>query len=125
MHSLLGWTNTHIKIQTLVVGSRLFIVWGVLYMVPQIQQHWAVSTMLIAWSVAEIIRFVYYTIKLSSGTLGALSWLRYNIFFSGLYVMAVLSECILIFKALYYASDIHPLYMTGLLFALLCYIPGK
>lgn len=105
------------------VASRLFLVWGVNYYVPEIHTHWSFTTMIIAWSIAEIVRYSYYTLHLSSGVPGFISWVRYNFFFV-LYPLGVFSEMMMVYQALPYAKAIHPLYYYALIAVVLVYIPG-
>jgi very-long-chain (3R)-3-hydroxyacyl-CoA dehydratase len=106
------------------VASRLFLVWGVNYIVPEIHTHWAYSSMTIAWCIAECTRYAFYTFHLSGGIPGIVSWARYNFFFI-LYPVGVFSELMMVYQALPYAKAIDPLYYYGLIAVGLIYAPGK
>ncbi|CAD0047447.1 unnamed protein product, partial [Aureobasidium pullulans] len=57
------------------------------------------STMLIAWSITEVIRYSYFAINLSTGSVPSFwLWLRYNTFFV-LYPLGISSECWLVWLA--------------------------
>lgn len=106
------------------VASRLFLVWAVNYVVPEIHMHWSFTTMVIAWSIAEIVRYSFYTFHLTSGVPGIVSWARYNFFFV-LYPLGVFSEMMMVYQALPYAKLINPLYYYGLIAVALVYVPGN
>lgn len=107
------------------VASRLFLVWGVNYFVPEIHTHWSFSSMVIAWSIAECTRYAFYIFHLSGGGVPSLiSWARYN-FFLILYPLGVFSEMTMVYQALPFAKAIDPLYYYGLIAVALIYIPGK
>lgn len=106
------------------VLSRLFLVWGVNYMFPMVRSHWSFSTMMIAWSIAECVRYSYYATNLLGAVPRALTWARYN-FFLILYPTGVGSELIMVYQALPYAKAWEPLYYYFLIVASLAYLPGK
>jgi very-long-chain (3R)-3-hydroxyacyl-CoA dehydratase len=66
------------------VASRLILVWVVGYQFPQTTK-WspAYSSMLLAWSVTEVIRYGYFVFALSGEVPKLWTWLRYV--FSPLY----------------------------------------
>ncbi|TPX59226.1 very-long-chain (3R)-3-hydroxyacyl-CoA dehydratase [Powellomyces hirtus] len=101
LHSLFGLVKTPVATTVIQVSSRLLLVWGVLFMfpVPEVTQHWAVSTMIGAWCVAEITRYVYYTFSLVGSVPGWVTWCRYNFFFI-LYPVGAGSEFILLLLSL-------------------------
>lgn len=82
------------------VSSRLLLVWAVVDRYPQ-ETALSIfySSMLLAWSFTEVIRYIYFVFNLQgSGVPGFLTWLRYNTFFV-LYPVGIASECVLIWKA--------------------------
>jgi very-long-chain (3R)-3-hydroxyacyl-CoA dehydratase len=101
------------------VSSRLLLVWGVVDLYPDATARSAwYSSMLIAWSVTEVIRYGYFVMNLraSAGINSGggdstsinttnntavppfLTWLRYNTFFV-LYPLGITSEVALVYKA--------------------------
>ncbi|UKZ77673.1 hypothetical protein TrVFT333_005397 [Trichoderma virens FT-333] len=81
------------------VASRFLLVWGVLFLYPDLAKETPTySSMLIAWSVTEVIRYSYFALSLSGFTPRILTWLRYNTFFV-LYPIGILSECSIIYLA--------------------------
>lgn len=59
------------------VASRLLLVWGVGYNFPQTTK-WspAYSSMLLAWSVTEVVRYGYFVFVLTGGVPRFWTWLR-------------------------------------------------
>ncbi|CEP12944.1 hypothetical protein [Parasitella parasitica] len=124
LHSLLGWVRAPLMTTTMQVASRLFLVWAVNDVVPEIHTHWSFSTMVIAWSIAECVRYIFYVFHLSGGQVpGIVMWARYN-FFLVLYPVGVFSELMMVYQALPYAKAISLLYYYGLIVVSLVYIPG-
>lgn len=113
------------------VASRFLLVWGVLFLYPYLAvQSPTYSSMLIAWSVTEVIRYSYFALTLSGLTPRNLTWLRYNTFFI-LYPIGILSECSLVYLAAvgpaatateYPLMSLMPYVLYGILAV---YVPGK
>lgn len=61
------------------VASRLLLVWGIAYNFPQTTKNSpAYSTMLVAWSITEVIRYSYFVFVLGAKAVPKLwTWLRY------------------------------------------------
>jgi very-long-chain (3R)-3-hydroxyacyl-CoA dehydratase len=61
------------------VASRLLLVWGIGYNFPDTTKYSpAYSSMLVAWSVTEVIRYSYFVFVLSGmGVPRLWTWLRY------------------------------------------------
>lgn len=111
------------------VASRFLLVWGVLFLYPYLAvQAPTYSSMLIAWSVTEVIRYSYFALTLSGLTPKVLTWLRYNTFFV-LYPVGILSECSLVYLAAVgpattateYPLTLMPYVLYGIL---AIYVPG-
>ncbi|KAL6858389.1 tyrosine phosphatase-like protein [Trichoderma novae-zelandiae] len=99
IHSLFGIVRAPLLTTLMQVSSRFLLVWGVLHLYPYLAiESPTYSSMLIAWSVTEVIRYSYFALSLSGFTPRALTWLRYNTFFI-LYPVGILSECSLVFLA--------------------------
>ena len=106
------------------VASRLLLTWGIIYPFPHLSAYPTFTTMLLAHSVTEIIRYGYFALTLSGQNPGILSWLRYNTFFV-LYPLGIASECSLIYKAVGPAGDIDPRLPYALYAILAIYVPGS
>lgn len=105
------------------VSSRLLLVWAVVDRYPQESASSIFySTMLLAWSITEVIRYSYFVFNLQgSGVPGFVTWLRYNTFYV-LYPLGIASECALIWKASLVADRWETLAFWGLLAV---YVPGS
>ncbi len=104
------------------VASRLLLVWGVVDAYPGATAQSAFySSMLVAWSVSEVIRYGYFVMNLRSAVPAALTWLRYNTFYV-LYPLGITSEVVLVWKASVAAAGLLPVVFWVIL---LIYVPGK
>jgi very-long-chain (3R)-3-hydroxyacyl-CoA dehydratase len=85
----------------------------------------AYTSMLLAWSVTEVIRYSYFVFLLSgTGVPKLWTWLRYNTFLV-LYPLGVSSECWLVWKASAPAGHQYGTWAKGTLWAILgVYVPG-
>jgi very-long-chain (3R)-3-hydroxyacyl-CoA dehydratase len=108
------------------VASRFLLVWGIAYPFPQTTQHNpAYSTMLVAWSVTEVIRYSYFVFNLSGiGVPKIWTWLRYNTFLV-LYPLGIASECWLVYSAVPLARKLREEYAWALWAILAIYVPGS
>ena len=106
------------------VASRILLVWGIVNNFPFLAKSAGYSSMLIAWSVTEVIRYLYFVLNLSGFQPGFVTWLRYNTFYV-LYPLGISSECWMIYKAIEPARRIGQEYVWALQLILLIYIPGK
>lgn len=108
------------------VASRILLIWGIVYPFPNTVAFSPVySSMLIAWSVTEVIRYSYFAINLSAGSVPAIwMWLRYNTFFV-LYPLGISSECWLVWLAATGPAKQYTGVREALFAILLIYIPGK
>ena len=57
------------------------------------------SSMLIAWSLTEVVRYGYFVFALNGYIPAVLTWLRYNLFFV-LYPLGISSEMALVYKSI-------------------------
>lgn len=119
-----GIVRSPIATTAMQVSSRLLLVWGVVNMFPELAKSAGYSSMLVAWSVTEVIRYGYFTFTLNGYTPGFLTWLRYNTF-SVLYPMGISSECWLIYSAITPGKQWRKEYAWAMQLILLIYIPGK
>ena len=121
-----GLVRSPLPTTVLQVSSRLILVWPILTFHPSsTQQSVFYSTMLLAWSVTEVIRYSYFAISLQTG--GSvpewLTWLRYNTFYV-LYPLGITSEWMLVFKAST-GEEVGELEKWVLWAALAAYVPGS
>lgn len=106
------------------VASRLLLVWGIDQLFPDVtSQSGAYASMVVAWSITEILRYSYYAINLQGTVPEFLMWLRYTLFYV-LYPIGVGSECWLIYQSLDESKKVSPYYKALLQVILVTYIPG-
>ncbi|THY99433.1 PTPLA-domain-containing protein [Aureobasidium pullulans] len=108
------------------VASRILLIWGIVTPFPNTVAFSPIySTMLIAWSITEVIRYSYFAINLSTGSVpAAWLWLRYNTFFI-LYPLGISSECWLVWLAASGPAKQYTGVREGLFAVLLIYVPGS
>jgi hypothetical protein len=74
------------------VASRFALVWGAVDNYPLIAASPAYSSMLLAWSVTEVVRYLFFALSLGTGAEPSpLRWMRYSGFFV-LYPVGISSE---------------------------------
>ena len=106
------------------VSSRFLLVWAIVHPFPHLARSPLYTTMLLAWSVTEVIRYSYFALTLAGAQPGALVWLRYNTFYV-LYPMGIASEVGLVWKAIEPAGQLNELFPLVLYGILAVYVPGK
>lgn len=108
------------------VASRLLLVWGITFPFPQVASSPAYTSMLLAWSVTEVIRYSYFGAAYAGGgdPPSVLLWLRYNTFFV-LYPVGILSEVALIVMSLEPAAAVMEVLQWPLFAILGIYAPCK
>ncbi|KAL2075769.1 hypothetical protein VTL71DRAFT_712 [Oculimacula yallundae] len=124
VHAATGLVRAPVGTTAMQVASRLLLVWGVVDQFPYLAKSAGYSSMLIAWSVTEVVRYSYFVFTLSGYSPGFISWLRYNLFYV-LYPMGISSECWLIYKAIAPAKAIRPEFGWLLQLILFIYVPGS
>ena len=109
------------------VASRLLLVWPIVNTFPNTtaRSSPAYSSMLIAWSVTEVIRYSYFAVNLTYGGVPRwMTWLRYNTFFV-LYPLGIASECWLVYRAIAPAKSWNKALEWVVRLVLFVYVPGK
>ncbi|KAH9216350.1 tyrosine phosphatase-like protein, partial [Leptodontidium sp. 2 PMI_412] len=124
VHAATGLVRAPIGTTAMQVASRLLLVWGVVDTFPFLAKSAGYSSMLIAWSVTEVVRYSYFVFTLSGYSPGFISWLRYNLFYV-LYPLGISSECWLIYKAIEPAKEIRQELAWLLQLILFVYVPGS
>ncbi|XP_041018763.1 very-long-chain (3R)-3-hydroxyacyl-CoA dehydratase PASTICCINO 2A-like [Juglans microcarpa x Juglans regia] len=138
IHGLVGLVRSPISATLPQIGSRLYLTWGILWSFPQTQSHVLVTSLVISWSITEIIRYSFFGMKEALGFAPSwLLWLRYSTFLL-LYPTGIASEVGLIYVALPYikASEKYCIrmpnqwnfafdYFYGTIVALGIYVPGS
>ncbi|KAG9563401.1 PTPLA-domain-containing protein, partial [Aureobasidium melanogenum] len=126
VHAAVGIVRAPLFTTLMQVASRILLIWGIVYPFPNTVAFSPVySSMLIAWSVTEVIRYSYFAINLSAGSVPAIwMWLRYNTFFV-LYPLGISSECWLVWLAATGPAKQYTGVREALFAILLIYIPGS
>lgn len=137
-HGLVGLVRSPVSATLPQISSRLFVTWGILWSFPETRQHVLVSSLVISWSITEIIRYSFFGLKETFGSAPSwLLWLRYSSFLI-LYPSGITSEVGLIYTALPYikASEKYCVRMPNTwnfsfdyfyvsIIALAIYVPGS
>ncbi|KGN56303.1 very-long-chain (3R)-3-hydroxyacyl-CoA dehydratase PASTICCINO 2A [Cucumis sativus] len=105
LHGLVGLVRSPVSATLPQIGSRLYVTWGILWSFPEVRNHILVTSLVISWSITEIIRYAFYGMKETFGFAPSLLiWLRYSTFLL-LYVTGISSEIGLIYLALPYMKE--------------------
>lgn len=112
VHSIVGLVPSPIFTTVMQVWSRLFVVWFIIDLENRgvhytESQSFFIATVLIAWSITEIVRYNFYAFNLYGICPYILTWLRYTLFLV-LYPMGVGSELALIYFRLGYYRENRP-----------------
>ncbi|MED6223329.1 Very-long-chain (3R)-3-hydroxyacyl-CoA dehydratase PASTICCINO 2A [Stylosanthes scabra] len=100
LHGLVGLVRSPVSATLPQIGSRLYLTWGILWSFPETRSHVLVTSLLISWSITEIIRYSFFGFKEAFGFAPSwLLWLRYSTFLL-LYPTGISSEVGLIYIAL-------------------------
>lgn len=106
------------------VSSRLLLVWPIVNTWPFLALSPFYASMLVAWSVTEVIRYSYFALSLAQMLPRALTWVRYTTFYV-LYPLGITSECMLVYGATGPAGQKSGWIGEGVLYAILAiYVPG-
>ncbi|KAJ6791056.1 putative very-long-chain (3R)-3-hydroxyacyl-CoA dehydratase PASTICCINO 2A [Iris pallida] len=138
IHGLVGLVRSPVSATLPQISSRLYVTWGILWSFPETRQHVLVSSLVISWSITEIIRYSFFGVKETFGSAPSwLLWLRYSTFLI-LYPSGITSEVGLIYAALPYikASEKYCVRMPNTwnfsfdyfyvaIIALAIYVPGS
>ncbi|XP_071707026.1 very-long-chain (3R)-3-hydroxyacyl-CoA dehydratase PASTICCINO 2-like [Rutidosis leptorrhynchoides] len=105
LHGIVGLVRSPISATLPQIGSRLYVLWGILYSFPEVQTHPIVTSLLISWGITEIIRYSFFGVKEVFGSTPYwLLWLRYSTF-TVLYPTGISSEIGMIYNALPYMKE--------------------
>ncbi|KAF4621163.1 hypothetical protein D9613_000611 [Agrocybe pediades] len=105
VHVIFGWVRSPLHTTVMQVSSRLFLVWGITEQFPEVRSNPLYSSMVLAWSLTEIIRYSFYAFNLVGLNPRVLSFLRYTTFYI-LYPLGASSEAFLIYATLPSSSPI-------------------
>ncbi|KAH8919733.1 protein-tyrosine phosphatase-like protein [Atractiella rhizophila] len=86
------------------VFSRFVVVWYIAVFYPSVPNTPFYASMIIAWSISEITRYVHYVLLILKTKSSLVEWARYSLFYV-LYPIGAGSEWVLIFKSLPLAKE--------------------
>lgn len=95
VHALLGWVRSPIATTVMQVSSRYYLVWGIAHYFKNAQENPIYASMVLSWSITEVIRYAFYALSLLGTESYILLWLRYTTFYI-LYPTGASSEAFLI-----------------------------
>jgi very-long-chain (3R)-3-hydroxyacyl-CoA dehydratase len=117
---MIGLVKTPLSPTVAQLSSRLFLTWGVCNQIPEISQHWSFTSMIVTWSLSEIVRFGYHV-----RPKGFMRWMRYNAFIV-LFPCGIVSEMMLTYVSAKQVKETrYPLYLGIMAISLFAYGPGK
>ena len=122
LHALTGLVRAPVFTTVIQVLSRQVLLWAIVVPFEATHTMPRFATMLLAWSVTEVIRYSFYGFALVLGSAPyPLVWLRYTLFFV-LYPLGVGSELALITASL---DELEQLgYRTLFIWIMVAYLPG-
>ncbi|KAF1831893.1 PTPLA-domain-containing protein [Decorospora gaudefroyi] len=127
-HSVIGIVRAPLLTTLMQVASRFLLVHLIAspWAFPASTRHNpAYATMLLAWSVTEVIRYSYFVFSLSGMGVSKLwTWLRYNTFLV-LYPLGIASESWLVYSAIPLAKQRNESFALALWTILAVYVPGS
>ncbi|KAF9241568.1 PTPLA-domain-containing protein [Melanogaster broomeanus] len=100
LHVLVGLVRSPLPTTLMQVSSRLVLVWAIVARFPLTHSNPFYTTMVVAWSLSEIPRYIYYVFSLAGIDAPAgLTWLRYSAFYV-LYPIGAGSEAVVALSTL-------------------------
>ncbi|KAH8894911.1 PTPLA-domain-containing protein [Thozetella sp. PMI_491] len=125
VHAITGVVPAPFFTTVIQVFSRLVLVWGISYPFPQLNSSPWYSSMLLAWSSTEVIRYLYFAFKQFGWVPYSLHWLRYSSFLI-LYPIGISSEVVMMASAvLGPAETLGWWYPYAISAIILSYVPGS
>jgi len=125
LHSMVGIVRSPVSSTLLQVTSRVYVLWLVAAAVLEARSSPIFSSMVAAWCLAEIPRYLWYAMTLISTAPYWLTWIRYSGFLV-LYPIGAGSEIFITALSLPYQHALPPTPWLYVLCAgaLLVYMPG-
>ncbi|ESN98978.1 hypothetical protein HELRODRAFT_67129, partial [Helobdella robusta] len=135
VHAALGLVRSDPVITTFQISSRVFLLWGVANLVDESNKQVGFLMLLFAWTLTELIRYLFYLCALLNKVPYLLTYARYTLFIA-LYPIGVTGELLTIYNALPLVNErgiltislpnsfnISFSYCYFLIFVMLTYIP--
>lgn len=99
VHCAIGIVRSSVMLTFSQVFSRVFLTWAILYSLPAARTSYGFPLVLFAWSLTEIVRYMYYFLSLIGILPQFLTFLRYTLFIV-LYPLGVTGEMLCYFSVL-------------------------
>ncbi|KAH9867976.1 hypothetical protein IAQ61_007282 [Plenodomus lingam] len=125
LHSWIGLIKSPLPTTALQVGTRIIQVWLIWHTFPlSTAASLAYPALLLAWSVADGIRYAYLALNMHGMAPGWLVWIRYTMFYI-LYPIGIGAEWWLFYMAVEPGRKINGLIPPVFYFLLALYGPGS
>ncbi|SMR58782.1 unnamed protein product [Zymoseptoria tritici ST99CH_1E4] len=125
VHSVVGLIPSPLGTTFTQVATRIIQVWLIWRTFPETTASSLVfSSLLLAWSIADTVRYGYLAANLHGKAPKWLVWLRYSLFIP-LYPIGIGAEWWLMFQAAKPVGEIHAILPYVFYFLLALYIPGS
>ncbi|KAG8921139.1 hypothetical protein FRC01_000392 [Tulasnella sp. 417] len=98
-HSAIGWVRSPLTTTVMQVASRIIVVWGITDQYPSTHSNPIYASMVLAWSLTEVVRYAFYACNVLGLEPYPLLWIRYTTFWI-LYPIGAPSEAFLMFSTL-------------------------
>lgn len=103
-NGLVGIVRSPVSATLPQIGSRLYVTWAVLYSFPETRTSPLVTSLVLSWSITELIRYSFFGMREAFGISPSwLQWLRYSTFYI-MYPTGISSEVGLIIASLPYVK---------------------
>ncbi|KAM8933364.1 very-long-chain (3R)-3-hydroxyacyl-CoA dehydratase 2-like [Pelodytes ibericus] len=135
VHCAVGIVPSSVVVTAFQVMPGVFLMWAVLHSVREVLNEDSVLLLVVAWTITEITRYLFYTFKLLYRLPYIIKWARYSLFIV-LFPMGVAGELLTIYAALPFVKQTgiysirHPNiinfsfdYYTFLILVMVSYIP--
>ncbi|PAN32270.1 hypothetical protein PAHAL_5G474500 [Panicum hallii] len=100
LHAIIGFVRSPVSATLPQLSGRLFVTWGILWSFAETHSHVLVTSLVLSWSITEVIRYSFFGLKEAFGIIPYWHlWLRYSTFFV-FYPIGLVSELGLVYAAL-------------------------
>ncbi|KAF3008417.1 hypothetical protein E8E13_001984 [Curvularia kusanoi] len=124
VHAAIGLVKSPVSTTAIQVCTRVIQVWMIWYSFPiSTASSQAFPTLVLAWAVADSIRYLYLALNLHGAAPRALVWLRYTMFYM-LYPIGIGAEWWLMYRSIEPLGRISSLLPPVFYFLLALYVPG-
>ncbi len=80
VHSLIGFVKSPWTTTLMQVFSRVWTLWAVMDISPEVQQSLFFTLAATSWALVEVPRYLFYAVNLVGNVPYPLFWLRYSLF---------------------------------------------